>query len=80
MSLADEMQTDEQPSGGTGVTLGPSGTCHERAARAYLEFQGVEHFEVDLIDDFFDGLERLRGREDALMIQCSAHPLVHKIT
>jgi hypothetical protein len=62
------------------ATLGPSGTCHERAARAYLDFQGVEDYEFALIDDFFDGLELIRGREDAFLIQCSAHPLVHKVT
>jgi hypothetical protein len=62
------------------VTLGPSGTCHERAARAYMEFQGVDAYEFDFIEDFFDGLERIRGREDAFLIQCSAHPLVHKVT
>ena len=62
------------------VTLGPAGTCHERAARAYMDFQGVEDYEVDFIEDFFDGLERIRGREDAFLIQCSAHPLVHKVT
>jgi hypothetical protein len=62
------------------VTLGPTGTCHERAAIEYMAFQGVENFEVDLIDDFFDGLERIRNEENAFLIQCSAHPLVHKIT
>lgn len=62
------------------VTLGPAGTCHERAARAYMEFQGVEEFAVDFIEDFFDGLERIRGAEGAFLIQCSAHPLVHKVT
>ncbi len=62
------------------VTLGPSGTCHERAARAYMEFQGVDSYEFEFIEDFFDGLERIRGREDAFLIQCSAHPLVHKVT
>lgn len=62
------------------VTLGPSGTCHERAVIAYMEFQGVEDFEIDFIGDFFDGLEKIRGRESAFLVQCSAHPLVHKIT
>jgi hypothetical protein len=62
------------------VTLGPAGTCHERASRAYLDFQGVENYEVEFIEDFFDGLELIRGREDAFLIQCSAHPLVHKVT
>jgi hypothetical protein len=62
------------------ITLGPTGTCHERAAQAYMEFQGVEDYEFDFIEDFFDGLELIRGREDAFLIQCSAHPLVHKVT
>src|ERR1700761_8840855 len=28
------------------VTLGPTGTCHERAAIEYMAFQGVEDFEI----------------------------------
>jgi hypothetical protein len=62
------------------VTLGPTGTCHERAAIEYMRFQGVENFEIDFIGDFYDGLEMIRGRDNAFLIQCSAHPLVHKIT
>jgi hypothetical protein len=62
------------------VTLGPTGTCHERAVIAYMDFQGVEDFEISYIGDFFDGLERIRGRANAFLVQCSAHPLVHKIT
>lgn len=62
------------------VTLGPAGTCHERATRAYMEFQGVENFEVEFIEDFFEGLEMVRGDEGAFLVQCSAHPLVHKVT
>jgi len=62
------------------ITLGPEGTCHERASREYMRFQGVEDYEVGFIGDFFDGLEQIRGREDSFLIQCSAHPLVHKIT
>ncbi len=50
------------------VTLGPAGTCHERASRAYMDFQGVKDFEVELIEDFFDGLEVIHGREDAFLI------------
>ncbi len=64
----------------TVVTLGPAGTCHERAVVEYMRFQGVEDFEVDFIANFFDGLERIRGRQNAFLIQCSAHPLVHQIT
>jgi hypothetical protein len=66
----------------TFVTLGPEGTCHERAVRAYAAFQGLDETEVelDLITDFFDGLERIRGRDDAFLVQCSAHPRVHEVT
>jgi hypothetical protein len=62
------------------VTLGPTGTCHERAAIEYMAFQGVEEFEIEMIGDFFDGLEMIRGKDDAYLIQCSAHPKVHEIT
>ncbi len=62
------------------VTLGPTGTCHERAAIEYMRFQGIEEFEIELIGDFFDGLDRIRGHDDAFLIQCSAHPKVHEVT
>lgn len=69
-----------QSEGITLVTLGPTGTCHERAAKAYMAFQGVGDFEFEFIGDFMDGLERVRGRDDAFLIQCSAHPMVHDVT
>jgi len=62
------------------VTLGPTGTCHERATIEYMGFQGVEDFAIEYIGDFFDGLERIRGHDDAFLVQCSAHPKVHEIT
>jgi len=62
------------------VTLGPEGTCHERAVRRYAEFQDVVDYEIDFIADFFDGLEKIRGRDDAFLVQCSAHPKVHEVT
>jgi hypothetical protein len=63
------------------VTLGPEGTCHERAARRYMAFQGVDDFEIEFISDFLgEGLERIRGRNNAFLLQCSAHPLVHEVT
>ena len=74
------MAIDEAGSKVTLVTLGPTGTCHERACARYMEFQGVADYEFEYIGDFFDGLELIRGREDAFLIQCSAHPLVHKVT
>jgi hypothetical protein len=64
----------------TVVTLGPEGTCHERAVRAYMAFQGIEEFKAEFIGDFFDGLEQIRGRDDAFLVQCSAHPGVHEVT
>lgn len=62
------------------ITLGPEGTCHERATRKYMRFQGIEDYEVVLITDFFDGLEILRETPGAFLVQCSAHPKVHEIT
>lgn len=62
------------------VTLGPGGTCHERAVIRYMEFQGIEDFEIEFIADFLDGLEKIRGQENAFLIQCSAHPKVHEVT
>src|ERR1700735_1938873 len=62
------------------VTLGPTGTCHERAAIEYMRFQGVEDFDIEFIGDFFDGPEMIRGKDNAFLIQCSAHPKVHEVT
>jgi hypothetical protein len=62
------------------ITLGPEGTCHERAVRNYMTFQGIEDYEVGFIGDFLDGLEQIRGQADAFLIQCSAHPKVHEVT
>lgn len=62
------------------VTLGPAGTCHERAVQRYMAFQGVNDFEIEFIADFMDGLERIREREDSFLVQCSAHPRVHEVT
>jgi hypothetical protein len=75
------METGDQHGGKvTMITLGPSGTCHERAVRRYMSFQGVEGYEIELIVDFFDGLERMRATPGAFLVQCSAHPKVHEIT
>jgi hypothetical protein len=64
----------------TFITLGPSGTCHENALRRYLEFQGLRDANVEFVSDFLDGLERVRDQENAFLLQCSAHPLVHVVT
>ncbi len=62
------------------ITLGPEGTCHERATREYLRFQGVEDYEIVLTTDLFAGLEMVRETPGAFLVQCSAHPKVHEIT
>jgi len=62
------------------ITLGPTGTCHERAVQRYMAFQGVEDYAIELIVDFFVGLEMLRETPGAFLVQCSAHPKVHEIT
>jgi hypothetical protein len=62
------------------ITLGPEGTCHERAVREYMAFQGVEDYGIEFITDFFVGLEMLRETPGAFLVQCSAHPQVHEIT
>jgi hypothetical protein len=45
-----------------------------------MAFQDVQNFEIEFIEDFLDGLERVRGRSDAFLVQCSAHPRVHEVT
>jgi hypothetical protein len=64
----------------TFITLGPTGTCHERAVKEYAAFQGIEDYGIELITDFFVGLEMLRETPGAFLVQCSAHPKVHEIT
>jgi hypothetical protein len=74
------MEPSERQRRITFVTLGPTGTCHERAVTEYAHFQGIEDYGIELITDFFVGLEMIRGRDDAFLVQCSAHPKVHEIT
>jgi len=73
---------EASPAGGgvTIVTLGPEGTCHERAVREYMRFQGVEDYAIELIVDFHVGLDMVHETPGSFLVQCSAHPLVHEIT
>jgi hypothetical protein len=64
----------------TFITLGPKGTCHEHALRSYLEFQGLEDAQIELLGDLLEGLERVRELPNAYLVQCSAHPDVHHAT
>jgi hypothetical protein len=74
------MATGEAQDKITVVTLGPEGTCHERAVTQYLDFQGVEDYEIELTTDFFWGLDQVRERPNTFLVQCSAHPKVHEVT
>ncbi len=74
------MEASEAHEKVTVITLGPGGTCHERAVKRYMEFQGVRNYGIELITDFFVGLEMLRETPNAFLVQCSAHPKVHEIT
>lgn len=74
------MEASEAHEEVTVITLGPGGTCHERAVKRYMEFQGVRNYGIELITDFFVGLEILRETPNAFLVQCSAHPKVHEIT
>src|SRR6185437_9663935 len=64
----------------TFITLGPSGTCNENALLHYLEFQGIEDFDVLLEQDLLAAVGRVRGRTDTFLVQCSAHLHVHLVT
>jgi len=74
------MAGDGRDGGISVITLGPEGTCHERAVKRYLAFQGVEDYEIELTTDFFAGLDRVREGPDTFLVQCSAHPKVHEVT
>jgi hypothetical protein len=64
----------------TFITLGPTGTCHENALLHYLEFQGVDSFEIVLEEDLLGAIEQVRNRPSTFLVQCSAHVQVHLVT
>lgn len=64
----------------TFITLGPSGTCHENALLHYLEFQGIDSYEIVLVEDLLGAIEQVRDRPDTFLVQCSAHTQVHLVT
>ncbi|HEY2537554.1 MAG TPA: hypothetical protein VGI24_11295 [Solirubrobacteraceae bacterium] len=64
----------------TFITLGPAGTCHENALLHYLEFQGVDSYEIVLVEDLLGAIERVRDRPETFLVQCSAHTQVHLVT
>lgn len=64
----------------TFITLGPAGTCHENALLHYLEFQGIDDFDVILTEDLLGSIELVRDRPRTFLVQCSAHLQVHLVT
>ncbi len=62
------------------ATLGPSGTCHEMATQAYIEFQALPNTKVELFDDILEALELLHDSKIDFIIQNSAHPKVYELT
>jgi hypothetical protein len=64
----------------TFITLGPAGTCHENALRRYLAFQGVQDFEIVLVEDLLGAIGRVKDEPNTFLVQCSAHVQVHLVT
>lgn len=64
----------------TFITLGPSGTCHENALLHYLEFQGIDEFDLVLVEDLLGAIVRVRDEPSTFLVQCSAHVQVHLVT
>jgi hypothetical protein len=64
----------------TFITLGPAGTCHENALLHYLEFQGLDSYEIDLVPDLLEAIVRVRDEPHTFLVQCSAHVQVHLVT
>jgi len=62
------------------ATLGPSGTCHEMATQAYIEFQALPNTKVELFHDLLEALELLHDSKVDFIIQNSAHPKVYELT
>ncbi len=66
--------------GPTFVTLGPPGTCHEHAVERFVAFQGLSDATVRLVPDFDAGAELVAETPGSFLVQCSAHPDVHRVT
>lgn len=64
----------------TFITLGPEGTCHENALLHYLEFQGIDSFDVVLVEDLLAAIPQVRDHANTYLVQCSAHVHVHLVT
>ncbi|OJU03912.1 MAG: hypothetical protein BGN87_24530 [Rhizobiales bacterium 65-79] len=58
------------------ATLGPAGSNHEKATRAYLRFHGLPHAELSFFETYSEALELLRGGKIDFFTQVCAHPEV----
>ena len=54
-------------------TLGPEGTCHDNAAKHYLQFQNIKNFEMIYISDFEDAVNLVNAGKADYIIQNSSH-------
>jgi len=55
------------------VTLGPSGTNHELITQRFMNFHGING-QLDLITDFFAGLEMIAQGSADYLVQAAVHP------
>ncbi|UGY93856.1 hypothetical protein [Streptomyces gobiensis] len=63
------------------LTLGPEGSCHENAVRAYLRFHRLtESARISLCSDLVAAIDELRADRADYVVQCSAHLNVHLAT
>ncbi|GGX57522.1 hypothetical protein [Saccharospirillum salsuginis] len=56
------------------ATLGPTGSCHEYALRAYFEFQVLDNAEIVFTMDYMEALEWLRNDQVDFIMQGCVHP------
>jgi hypothetical protein len=58
------------------ATLGPAGSNHEKATRAYLRFHGLTDAELSFFETYSQALEMLRSGKIDFFTQVCAHPEV----
>lgn len=61
------------------ATLGPGGSNHEMVSQQYLDYIGVEHYRIELVQGFSEAVEKVKRGEVDHIIQCAAHPEVAQI-
>ncbi|GAB3483467.1 hypothetical protein [Marinomonas epiphytica] len=58
------------------ATLGPGGSNHEMVSQQYLDYIGVEHYCIELVQGFSDAVQKIKSGAVDHIIQCAAHPEV----